>query len=195
MVLQPSSRRLIAPGYTLLEVVLVTALLGVVAAMATPAINSMYAHQRLDAAIDAVRASWATCRAKAVDEGRPYRFGVVVGKGNFRVAPDRDAYWGGDGVNGEDDPEGHGLVKEATLPAGVSFAQSGGGAGSSSMETTVPVGSTSPQEFSKLAVFKEDGTSSEDVEIVFQFRGARPTVIHLRALTGTVTVRPLGATH
>jgi len=192
MVRQPSSRRP-APAYTLLEFALVTALLGIVAAMAAPAINTMYAHQRLDAAIDAVRGAWATCRAKATDEGRPYRFAVVLGKGNYRVAPDREAYWGGEGAQGDGDPEGQGYVREGTLPAGVTFAQPGGGAGSSTLETTLPLGSTSPQEFSKVAVFDSDGTTGEDIEILFQFRGTRPTVIHLRALTGAITVRPVGA--
>jgi prepilin-type N-terminal cleavage/methylation domain-containing protein len=193
MVRQPSYRRC-APGYTLLEVALVAALLGIIAALAAPAINTMYAHQRLDAAIDSVRGAWATCRAKATDEGRPYRFAVVLGKGNFRVAPDREAYWGGDGAHGEDDPEGQGYVRERTLPAGVCFAQPGGGPGSTTMETMLPIGSTQPQEFSRVAVFDVDGTTTEDIEILFQFRGTRPTVVHLRALTGAVTVRPLGAT-
>jgi len=191
MVRQTSSRRL-APAYTLLELTLVVALLGIVAGMAAPAINTMYAHQRLDAAIDSVRGAWATCRAKATDEGRPYRFAVMLGKGNYRLAPDRDAYWSGDG-RGEDDPEGQGFVKEGALPAGVTFAQQGGGGGSATLDTTLPLGSTSPQEFSKVAVFEGDGTASEDIEILFQFRGARPTVVHLRALTGAVTVRPVGA--
>jgi type II secretory pathway pseudopilin PulG len=196
MVLHPPARRCAAPAYTLLEVTLVTALLGIVAAMATPAINTMYAHQRLDAAIDSVRGAWATSRAKAVEEGRSYRFAVVVGKGNFRLAPDRDAYWGGDGADGADDPEGQGYIREGALPGGVCFAPpGGGGAAPTSSITALPTGSTSPAEFSKVAVFQADGTATEDVEIVFQFRGTRPTVVHLRALTGAVTVRPLGATN
>jgi hypothetical protein len=31
-----------------------------------------------------------------------------------------------------------------------------------------------------------DGTARDDVEIFFQVKGARPTSIYLRALTGTV---------
>jgi len=196
MVLHPTPRRSATRAYTLLELTLVTALLSIVAAMATPAITTMYAHQRLDAAIDSVRGAWATARAKAILEGRPYRFAVVVGKSNFRVAPDRDAYWGGDGSNGEDDPEGQGYIREGSLPGGVSFAQPGGGGPApTSSNTSLPTGSVSPSEFTRFAVFQSDGTATEDVEIVFQFKGTRPMVVHLRALTGAVTVRPQGATN
>jgi type II secretory pathway pseudopilin PulG len=196
MVHQTSARRSAAPAYTLLEVTLVTALLSIVAALATPAITTMYAHQRLDAAIDSVRGSWATARAKAILEGRSYRFAVVVGKGNYRIAPDRDAYWGGEGSsNGEDDPEGQGYIREGTLPTGVCFAQPGGGAAPATpttSNTALPTGSVNPSEYTRFAVFQSDGTATEDVEIVFQFKGTRPMVVHLRALTGAVTVRPQG---
>jgi prepilin-type N-terminal cleavage/methylation domain-containing protein len=192
-----TTRRSATRAYTLLEVTLVTALLSIVAAMATPAITTMYAHQRLDAAIDSVRGAWATARAKAVLEGRSYRFAVVVGKGNYRVAPDRDAYWGGEGSNGEDDSEGQGYIREGALPGGVAFAQPGGGGSPAptSSNTALATGSVSPSEFTRFAVFQSDGTATEDVELVFQFKGTRPMVVHLRALTGAVTVRPQGATN
>jgi len=37
--------------------------------------------------------------------------------------------------------------------------------------------------------FKPDGTAAEDVKITFYVRGAKPTSLQLRGLTGNVTVQ------
>src|SRR5262245_36031751 len=76
------------PSFTLLEMVLVLALLVIMAAISLPAINEQYADYRVHAAADQVRARWADARTQAVNEGRAYRFAVVRNRGNFRVAPD-----------------------------------------------------------------------------------------------------------
>jgi len=69
-------------GYTLFEMVLVTALVGVLTALVVPYFDSMHADKRLTAASDQVRACWAEARSRAVEEGRPYRFKVVPDTGN-----------------------------------------------------------------------------------------------------------------
>src|SRR5690348_16660356 len=79
-------------AYTLFELLLVLALLIVMAAIAYPTLDSLYADFRLSSAADQVRACWAEGRAHAVEEGRPYRFAVVPERGNFRIAPDGADY-------------------------------------------------------------------------------------------------------
>jgi prepilin-type N-terminal cleavage/methylation domain-containing protein len=175
------------PAFTLLETVLVLALLAIVAALAYPSIDGMYGHHRLTAALDEVRATWAAGRAHAIEEGQPYRFSVVPGKGNFRLAPDAPEYWEG----GNPPPSGNGpqpAVMASALPRGVTFANGNGGGGGGNNPDTV-LASVSPGQYQTLAVFLPDGTARDDVEIRFNVRGAAPAVIRLRSMTGVVSVQ------
>jgi len=175
------------PGYTLLELMLVMAIIVFLATLAYPSMAGLSGPVKLNGAADAVRSAWAQARAKAVEEGRPYRFAVVPGKGNFRIAPDSEDSWNGGEASG---PDGPGLVQEEALPPGVCFSRSGEGAGPPpGNDTVLPPGSVSPGQWSKVVVFNPDGTASEDVEILFQFRNLRPLRVHLRALTGGVKVQ------
>ena len=177
------------PAYTLLEVVLVLAVLVMITALAYPSIDGMWGHHRLTAALDEVRGTWASGRAHAIEEGQPYRFSVVLGKGNFRLAPDSPEYWDG----GNPAPSGNGqqaLVLTGALPRGVTFANGNGGnaaPGGANPDTILP--SVSPSQYQTLAVFLPDGTARDDVEIRFNVRGAAPAVIKLRSMTGVVSVQ------
>ena len=176
------------PAYTLLEVILVLAILAMVTALAYPSIDGMYGHHRLTAALDEVRGTWAAGRAHAIEEGQPYRFAVVMGKGNFRLAPDSPEYWDGSGGGA---PSGNGLqpaVITGALPRGVSFAEGPGGAGGGANPDTV-LDSVSPSQYKPIAIFLPDGTARDDVEIRFNVRGAAPAVIRLRSMTGVVSVQ------
>jgi Tfp pilus assembly protein FimT len=153
--------------------VLVMALVTIIAGLAVPSLGGMYGYYKMTAAVDSVRAAWALARTRAVEEGRPYRFAVMLSKGSYRLAPDRPAYWGGQPPGA--DPEGPGVVRQGTLPEGVAFGGGGGGASGA---------------WSDAVVFLPDGTAREDVDVVFQVRGARATLLHLRAMTGVVTVKP-----
>jgi type II secretory pathway pseudopilin PulG len=181
------------PAYTLLEVTLVVALLAMLTALAYPSLDGMYGHHRLTAALDEVRGAWASGRAHAIEEGQPYRFSVVPGKGNFRLAPDSPEYWEG----GNPTPSGNGpqpAILASALPRGVTFANGPGGgggpssgAGGSNPDTVLA--SVSPGQYQTLAVFLPDGTARDDVEIRFNVRGAAPAVIRLRSMTGVVSVQ------
>jgi Tfp pilus assembly protein FimT len=177
------------PSYTLLEVTLVVALLAIVTALAYPSIDGMYGHHRLTAALDEVRAAWAAGRAHAIEEGQAYRFSVVLGKGNFRLAPDSPEYWEG----GNPTPSGNGpqpVVVAGALPRGVTFANgAGGNAAPGGANPDTVLASVSPGQYQTLAVFLPDGTARDDVEIRFNVRGAAPAVIRLRSMTGVVSVQ------
>ena len=175
------------PSYTLLEVTLVLALLAIVTALAYPSIDGMYGHHRLTAALDEVRGAWASGRAHAIEEGTPYRFSVVLGKGNFRLAPDSPEYW-----EGGNPPSGNGtqaVVITGALPRGVTFANGNGGAGPAGGNPDTVLASVSPSQYQTLAVFLPDGTARNDVEIRFIVRGAAPAVLRLRSMTGVVSVQ------
>ena len=168
-------------GFTLLEVILVAALLLMLTALAVPSIERMYGDMKLDAAADQIRGRWADARARAMEEVRPYVFAVAPGEARFRVAPDRADYWaGGDApaAGFGDAAERPPLVLEEALPEPIRFAADVGVAGMSS-----PVaGGWVP-----VATFLPDGTCREDVLVRLEMDGQVPVTLRLRGLTGSVT--------
>lgn len=178
-------------GYTLLELVLVLALLVVVAAMIIPSAESMHGQFRLTQGSDSVRSAWALARAYAIDEGRPYRFAIIPNQGNFRVAPDSPEFWSGGGqAQSPGDSSNPPLVLNKTLPKGLRFsAPDAAPAAALGTESSLPPESVNPEMWSSRTVFLPDGTASQDVEIIFGADGTMGLVMKLRALTGAVTVR------
>lgn len=164
-------------GFTILEVMLVLAVILVMAAVAAPSMEALQADSRLYAAADIIRARWADARARAAEDGIAYRFGVVQQTGKFRVAPDAGEFWSGDGpATPEIDVEP--LVLEDTLPRGVAFA-----------DAANPEGGNGGGDFVPLVTFLPDGTARENVEIAFRSGSGRGLILRLRALTGAVTVQ------
>jgi prepilin-type N-terminal cleavage/methylation domain-containing protein len=158
------------PAFTLFEMVLVVAVIGILAALSAPSIQGMYGSYKLTAATDQLRAAWATGRAKAIEEARPYRFTAHMGQSTYHLAP--DSLNGSAGAPPPAGPMGPGSSLSGSLPGGVVFgtAQGGSGAGPN-------------------VVFLPDGTASEDIAITLRVPGAMPALVKLRALTGVVTVQ------
>jgi Tfp pilus assembly protein FimT len=183
------------PSYTLLELLLVCAVLVIVSALTVPSIDSMYGYYKMNAAVDSVKAAMVQARSAAIADGQPYRFCVVPGHGNYRVAPDANDYWSGGGQPTPPDPNNPPTVVEDVLPTGVNFAMGQNGSAPASAPanggSSAPVGQVDPGSWSAVTVFLPDGTARDDVEIVFQVKGARTTAVQLRALTGIVTSKPV----
>jgi Tfp pilus assembly protein FimT len=173
-------------GYTLFEVVLVCAVLVLMATMAYPSLRGMYPAFKRDGAVDAVRAAWAYARARAIEEGRPYRFALDEAGSHYRVAPDRDDYWSGSPP--QNDPDGQGLILEDALPSGVHINVNGNSSPPPDDATTKDVKTASSGNWSPVAVFLPDGTAKQDVRIPIQIKGARAVELQLRGLTGSVQV-------
>jgi prepilin-type N-terminal cleavage/methylation domain-containing protein len=171
-------------GFTLLEVVLVAALILVVGALCVPSLNSLFGYYKVQAACDAVRGAWASARMHAMEEGQSYRFAVVPGKGNFRIAPDNPAFWSGD----TPDPS-LGYVFEDVLPSKVRFALEGSSADANGPDSA-DVGSVSPGEWVTVAIFLSNGEAQDDRDITFSCAGTSPMTLRLRAMTGIGSVKP-----
>ncbi len=167
-------------GYTLLEVMLVLALILIVAAMSMPSMDAMLSSNNVSAARDMVRARWAEMRSRAMEEGRPYRFAVTENTGKFRVAPDDAAYWGSDSTGqGADDAP---LIVEGELPPGVLFTTS-----ESAFLGLGDAPSPGPDWGLTVATYLSNGTARDDAEVYFGKAGQRVVGLRLRGLTGAVT--------
>jgi prepilin-type N-terminal cleavage/methylation domain-containing protein len=151
-------------GFTLIELILVCALLVLIAAIVLPSFEDFYADARANAGADMVRGRLAEAQSRAVEEGRAYRFEVLEAT-KCRVVPDSGApapsSGGSSGSGGDADAED-------TLPQKVSFDLGSEG------------------NLLKV-VFLPDGSASSDAEVRITSPGARPVVLRLRALTGTIT--------
>ena len=187
----PRSRQ----AFTLFEVLVVMAIMVIVAALSVPTLDSMYAGFKITAAEDTVRSAWATARAQAINDGIAYRFCVVAGKGNFRIAPDTDDFWtGNDGAaTAPTDTTNPPLIVQDVLTKGVRFltGKPEPGVVDPGGDTIIPGGGVDPSTWTSPIVFLPDGTARDDAELTLSTRGATPRVLHLRGLTGIVTSRIL----
>jgi len=170
-------------AFTLFETVLVCAILVLVAGLSYPSLRAMYGSYKMTGAVDSVRSAWAQARARAIEEGRPYRFAVEPEGSHFRVAPDREEFWGGS--------SGGGFVLEQALPNGVKFTVNGDPTSPPPPEVNDNGKQQSSGRWSTAVVFLPDGTAREDVKILFQVSGAKATEVHLRGLTGSATVQTI----
>jgi type II secretory pathway pseudopilin PulG len=173
-----------------MEVILVCAIIAIVAAIAFPTTMNMYANYRLQAASDAVRSGWSRARAHASDEGRRYRFSVVPGKGNYRIAPDSAEYWGGS--TPDQDPDNPAFVREDVIPSGIRFVigkEGRANAADDESDSSLPIGQVDPGQWTGVAYFEADGSVQDDVEITLELDGGRPLIISLRSMTGIASVK------
>jgi Tfp pilus assembly protein FimT len=162
-------------AFTLMETVLVMAILILIVALAFPAIDAIQAGPRLSAATDLVRARLNEARTHAIQDRMPYRFAVKDGTGLFKIAPDTSDYWSDGSSSAKDDTA---WVFEGSLPERVVFK-------------TADEGGSDSDSWHTLVTFQPDGTAADDVEMTFQTNGAPPTTLRLRGSTGSVTTAAL----
>ena len=186
-------------GYTLIEMILVLAILVAAAAIAVPALNGIMRNTNLTAAADAVRTEWTRAHVKAMKTGRiqVYRYEPMGNK--FIVEPyisDDDELEGNGAaepvnaapVAASTNPVGPNIIDHRTLPEGITFVggeavtDSRGAAAEQSVSTT-----GGQSEWSSPILFYPDGSSSDAYVIVGNDRqvGIR---IELRGMTATARV-------
>jgi type II secretion system protein H len=79
-------------GYTLIELIAVMAILVLIAAVIIPSVAGFRGDSRPRAAADAIRGELAAARARAKEEGRPYRLALSQDGKRFRRAPDDENF-------------------------------------------------------------------------------------------------------
>ncbi len=74
-------------GMTLVELLLVLALLVIAGSLTVPAIFDSFSSTRLRRAADQILSRWAEARAEAIDAGGVYQFRFGVNTGDYRIEP------------------------------------------------------------------------------------------------------------
>jgi len=176
-------------AFTLLEMVLVLALIVILAAIASPSLVSMRPHYRIQGAADSLKSAFANARALAMETGQPYRVAIVPNKGNYRVAPDSAEFWAG----GPPPPAEDGTrleVIDGSVPEGVVLLPDGSAdvLPGEDEQTVVAAEGLGPDQWKTVAVLLPDGTARDDARVTLRTRGTRPRTIFLRSLTGIVSL-------
>ena len=175
--IRPARRR---NGFTLLEVLVVIAVIVAMVAIAMPNFERMRDDFRVKAAADQIKTAWVDARGHAIEEGQPYRFAIRVGESKFRVAPDRSDSWSGGGSgSGQSAADGTTpLVVEDEIPKEIKFDFVGGG------------GTSGDGGWTTVATFQPDGSCDQDVVIEMKSEGSRGILLSVRALTGAMSAKP-----
>lgn len=173
----PHSPMLTMPrsAYTLFELMMVMVLIVAGAAITIPVAESLLSPNRLRASSDQVRAQWAEMRGRAMNQGRAYRFRVMVNTSKFLIEPDE----GEENVGNPNDPV---FNFEGELPEQVVFLK---GDADLVGQTSVPAGGSA---WETVVVYLPDGTAREDTSVFFGLPGLRAAGLQVRALTGAVRV-------
>jgi len=187
-------------AFTLVEVMLVLALLVVIGALIWPAVKGPFEGQRLRKAGDQIRAEWTRARTRAMKTGRTQVFQFATGKDSYSIqtwtGPGDDeqstrdggfsAAGGGFGAQqpNAQQASGGGANRSGQLPEGITFV----GAETTIDQRAAMRGASNPAagEQSEPIMFYPDGTTST-VHVVIANQRERAVVVSLRGLTGLAT--------
>lgn len=176
-------------GVTLLELLLVLAIVVILAGIVFVNFDSAYDEVKLNSAADKVRGSWAQARAEAIDSGVAYRFAVMPNTSRYRIAPDLPEYWNQSGAVTVQTSEGIQQlpVVEDQLPENIIFDFGAASPDPMAASDAAAAGS----EWVPVLTFLPMGNASDDRDVTLRLNNARPVRVRIRALTGTVKVETL----
>jgi len=187
-------------AFTLVEILLVLAILVAVAAASAPALNGVMRQYRLQSAADAVRADLTRAHVLAMKSGRVQIFRCEIGGRKYKLEPfiagddaiesatgaqDSSGKVYGPGVTNPSDIVG----SHGELPEGTTFVEGQAIAGSRSLRIEEEVLNLSQQDlaWSGPILFYPDGTSS-DAHIVVGNERQVGLRLDLRGMTSVVTL-------
>ncbi|AWM41719.1 hypothetical protein GobsT_71870 [Gemmata obscuriglobus] len=134
-------------GFTLLEVLLVMAVLILLAAVILPGMNTVRGDSRQYAAVDAIRTELGAARSRAALENRPYRLAIDAAGNRLRRAPDGDDFAG---AAATDHPDGASVAVDFEFERATAEILSD------------PSSSVSPDGWQTIAVVLPAGTCLDD---------------------------------
>lgn len=168
-------------AFTLVEIVVVVAIILIVFSLVVPITRTMMSDTRQTAAADMVRGRLADARAMAMEEGRAYKVGVQTGSGRIQVAPEDANCWDSVDAGVAMQQQQPTTIILDNLPEEILF----GTGVDDFMGRTSPIDANGA--WRDAGIFLPDGSARGDVEIFFGKVGVMPTRFRLRGLTGVVT--------
>jgi prepilin-type N-terminal cleavage/methylation domain-containing protein len=182
-------------GYTLMELLLVMAIIVALAAVSAPAFTGTLRRMSLSSAADTVRAELTRAHVMAMRTGRIHAFQYEIGGGKYKIEP-----WigGDDALESPDGEQGaqpapaattHAEDSEPTLPDGTKFSTGDAAYSSRSqrVEEEVMGTSSSAANWSRPILFYPDGSAGDAFIVVGNEYNAGIRV-DLRGITASVRV-------
>jgi type II secretory pathway pseudopilin PulG len=166
-------------AYTLLEIILVMAVLVVVMGVSIPVAQTMFLDARISASADVLRAQMAEARSRAMEDGRPWRVGFLPNTGIYQLAPEDAPCWSNPD---KASVEGVELIR-GELPKEIIIALSYGGI--ADQKETPSAGGT----WETMGIYLAEGYAREDATVYFGKPGLAPMRLQLRGLTGVVNIQ------
>ena len=172
---------------TILELLLVMAVLAMMVAIAVPVLRGSFEGRKLKLAADVVRGEWARARGQAIRTGQEWAFVYEPGTGNYSVQP-FSAYEPPQ-LNSRMAPEDQGNFDYANglLPRGVTFDRADVSVDARSELLSQDSGGGASSGAS-LILFYPDGTSQQSRMRVVLLERDWYVQLDLRSLTGTAVV-------
>ena len=194
-------------AFTLLEVILVLAILAAIAAIVTPSIGEAFKRQKLNLASDQLRNEWDKARLTAMKTGQIQAFNCTVGERGYSITP----YMTGDDTTnastGATVMTAAGTVGEATsvgtlttptttetstsgseLPEEITFVSCAVSSDMRAMSIASSQGGlVGIQSMSQTVLFYPDGSTST-AEVIIQIESGAQRAVRMRGLTGSTQV-------
>lgn len=184
-------------GVTLIELLLVLAVLVIVAGLAVPNLNAFLEGQRLRKSGDLIHAEWAKARNLSMKTGRLHVFRCKLGLDEYEIRPwyaADDALESSHGAGGTGEPLGgqgdlavNGIRR---LPAGIVFAEGLAEDDARSAGVHQAMGDSTAGGWGQPIMFYADGTSST-ARVLLSNRRHQYVRLDLRGLTGLTEVSSL----
>jgi len=174
-------------GYTLLEMLIVLAILAVLASASYPALRGSLEKRRLHEGAKQVRIELARARVAAIESGSPRQFRFQEGGSGFELSrcmpADDSTQWVWD------EEQSAAMIEEFTLPEGITFAplESPEEAPAAPIQDGAPVA----EQWSPPVLFFPNGRST-NVRIRLQASRGWFVDLTLRGITGTAKVGKVG---
>src|SRR5258708_4925858 len=99
-------------GFTLIEMMCVVGVIIVVMAISVPVIQQTLDDARINASGDLISGKMAEARARAMEDGRTWKFGFIPNTGVYQIAPEDSDVWN----NPSTDPDEQAELIRDTLP-------------------------------------------------------------------------------
>ncbi len=187
-------------GFTLMELLLVLALLTVLTGIAWPLISRAYVNIKLRNAAEQIQAAWGKARVQAISTGLPHVFRFEMQAGDYSVVPWQDENADLEAAMPISAKSFDVAIPSATttysgaatttgpkLPENMIFSKLDRGSDSRTMAADAQLSSAGITATSPPVVFYPDGTSSDAV-LTITNRTGRYITVNVRGLTGVTRV-------